>query len=59
MTKPPCKECWDPVADEKEELCDWCKMTPEQRSRRYTRDLILLAVGFFLALCGIAWSLPT
>lgn len=59
MSKPPCRECWDPVDRVDEELCDWCKMTPEERSKRYSRDLWLLALGLVLVVLALAWGLPT
>ena len=59
MIKPPCRECWDPVDRAGEELCDWCKMTPEQRGKRYSRDLWLLALGLVLVILALAWGLPT
>ena len=40
-----CKECWDPVDREGEDLCDWCQMTPEQREARQRRTWWHLALA--------------
>lgn len=39
-----CRDCWDEALAGKE-LCEWCEMTPEQRTRKLRRSwaLVLLA----------------
>lgn len=58
--KAPCKECWDPVDKDGEELCDYCAMTPEQRVRYHKRATyyLLALVAFFLVVAGttIYWE---
>jgi len=45
--KPACKECWDPVDDERKELCDYC-----DGSRTVDKRYRLTALGLFV-LAGI------
>ncbi|MGU3629856.1 hypothetical protein [Comamonas sp. C24C] len=51
--KNPCKECWDPVDRDGEEVCDWCQMTPEQRDSRMARNWWLLAIAVWLLIGAI------
>lgn len=55
--KGPCRDCWDPVDKEGEELCDWCKMTPEQRRKREIRNNILIAVGLIMVMAAMILSI--
>lgn len=50
--RPSCRECWDPVDRDGEDLCDWCAMSPAQRQARVERSWIIFAafVVAFLAL---------
>ena len=54
--KRPCKSCWDPVDKEGEELCDWCKMTPQQRKKKYDRDMALLVIGIVLVMVAMIFG---
>lgn len=51
-----CKECWDPVDREGEDLCDWCQMTPEQREARQRRTWWQLALAVWLLVLAFALS---
>lgn len=51
-----CKECWDPVDREGEDLCDWCQMTPEQREARQRRTWWQLALAAWLLVLAFALS---
>lgn len=56
MMKHACKECWDPVDREGEDLCDWCQMTPEQRDARQRRNWWQLALAVWLLVLALALS---
>lgn len=57
MSRPACKNCWDPVDRDNEELCDWCQMTPEQRNARMRRDLLLVVLMITVTLAAVYYSL--
>lgn len=57
MNRAPCKNCWDPVDHDGEELCDWCQMTPEQRNARMRRDLLLVVLMIAVTLVAVYYSL--
>lgn len=58
--KGPCRDCWDPVDKEGEELCDWCKMTPEQRKSKQKINTAILAVIILIVagLIGLSVNPP-
>lgn len=60
--KSPCRECWDPVAREGEELCDWCASTPAERESHLRRSYFWLAASVavlsLLLLTGCATCKP-
>jgi len=51
-----CKECWDPVDREGEDLCDFCKSSPEQRDARKGWSWWLLALAVWLLILGLELS---
>lgn len=57
MNRPPCRDCWEPVDREGEELCDWCQMTPAQRDARMRRDLLLVILMIAVVVAAIYHSL--
>lgn len=57
MNRAPCKNCWDYVDRDDEELCDWCQMTQEQRDARLRRDLLLVILMIATVIASIYYSL--
>ena len=50
-----CRECWDPVEKEGDELCWYHRMTPEQRARNARRNVVLIAVVLCVWLGAALW----
>lgn len=53
MSRPACKNCWDPVDRMSEDdLCDWCRKTEAERAAHYWVSLAA-ACAIFLVLLGL------
>lgn len=57
MNRAACKNCWDYVDRDGEELCDWCQMTPAQRDARMRRALLLTILMIAVVTAAIYYSL--
>lgn len=50
-----CRDCWDFTDGPDEELCEWCKQTPEQRMRMFALDLVLVVIVALVFISIVAW----
>lgn len=52
-----CRECWDFTDGPEDDLCEWCKKTPEEIARITRRDGAIVVIVLLLLFAPLFYQL--